>query len=297
MALTPPHIEYHADDYGLFLTQSQRILACHYSGRLNGVSVMPNTSDLAACMELIKPVQNQLSLTIHLNFMEGKSLAGRAQVPLLTDECGNLNRSFGTLLLRSCLPGRATLVQQLKAEIRAQIRSAVAFLQEDRPLRLDGHAHYHMLPVVFDAMMDVIREDGLRVSYIRMPREYIGIYLRHWKQLGDFAPINLAKVLILNALVWRNRRKYGEYLEKLEQKVFMGVFLSGRMYRKNVEPLLPDAVALAEKKAWGLEILAHPGGVYEEKDIARITNESDIHFLTSQLRSKEATLFEIYTTS
>lgn len=293
MATNIPHIEYHADDYGLFLTQSQRILACYDGGRLNGVSVMPNAGDLAACMELLRPKQDKIALTVHLNFMEGKSLSGREKAPLLTDEDGNLNCSFGKLLLRSYLPGREAFRQQLKAEIYAQIRAVAAYQKAGAALRLDGHAHYHMTPVVFDALMDVIREDELSVSYIRMPYEYVGLYLRHVNQLKDFTPINLVKVLILNVLVLRNRRKYRQYLEKLEQKLFLGVFLSGRMYRENVEPLMQDALALAGKKGWNLELLAHPGGVYEEKDIARITNKSDIHFLTCQFRNKEATLFEL----
>lgn len=290
MAMTTPKIEYHADDYGLFLTQSQRILDCHTHGRLNGISIMPNSEDLAACMELLKPVQEKLAITVHLNLMEGKSMAGREQAPGLSDESGNLNGSFGKLLLRSFLPGREKLRRQLQAELRAQIRSVAAFV--DCPLRLDGHAHYHMLPVVFDALMDVVREDALDIAYIRMPREYVSLYWKHRAQIKDFATINLLKVLILNLLVWRNRRKYQDCLSNMEQMVFLGVLLSGRMYRDNVAPLLPDAVALAEKKGCGLELLAHPGGVYEEKDIARITSPDDVHFLTSQMRNQEATLFE-----
>lgn len=277
-------IEYHADDYGLFPAQSRRILACHETGSLNGVSIMPNSEHLGACMEALPA---DVAVTIHLNLIEGKSLSA---APLLTDDRGNLNGSFGELLLRSYLPGRAALCRQLKEELRAQIRAASAYVTQ--PLRLDAHAHYHMLPVVFDALMDVIREDGLRICYIRLPEEQVGLYLRHWKQLHDFSPINLVKVAVLNLLVWRNRRKYGDFLDKLDKKLFLGVFLSGRMYRENVAPLLDDAVALAQRKGWDLELLAHPGGVFEPEDIARLTSQDDVHFLTSELRNREATMFE-----
>lgn len=292
MAMTSPQIEYHADDYGLFLTQSQRILDCHTHGRLNGVSIMPNSDCLAACMELLEPQRNEIAKTVHLNLIEGESLSEPDRVPALTKGKRTLSGSFGALLLRSWLPGRTDLRRQLKTELQAQIRAVSACLGAEEKLRLDSHAHYHMLPVVFDALMDVIREDHLDVSYIRMPYEHVGLYLRHWKELHDFDPINLVKVLILNILVWRNRRKYRDYLDRLEQKLFLGVFLSGRMYRENVEPVLADAVALAEKKGWDLEILAHPGGVYEEADIAVLTNRSDVHFLTSRMREQEATLFQ-----
>lgn len=282
------NIEFHADDYGMFLNQSHRILDCHTHGKLNGISIMPNGEDLAACMALLGPAQKDLAVTVHLSFWEGHSLSRQ---PLVSDEQGNLKGSFGGLLLRSCLPGRRQLRRQLAVEIRSQIGAVTAFLEPGAALRLDGHAHYHMLPVVFDAIMDVIREDGLNVSYIRIPREHMGIYLRHWKTIHDFAPINLVKVAILNLLAWRNERKYRTELEKMEQMDFMGVFLSGRMYRDNVEPLLADAAALAAKRGAGLEVLAHPGGVYEPEDLKKLTHPDDVAFLSSEFRKKEATLF------
>jgi hypothetical protein len=147
--------------------------------------------------------------------------------------------------------------------------------------------------VVFDAMMDVIREENLDVSYIRIPREHLSLYFRNRKCLRDFSPINLVKVGILNILALRNGRKYAERLSEMEQKLFMGVFLSGCMYYENVSPILRDAEALAMQKGWGLEVLAHPGGVYEAEDIRMLTNEDDIRFLTSDHRRKEAGLFQL----
>jgi hypothetical protein len=150
-----------------------------------------------------------------------------------------------------------------------------------------------MIPVVFDAMMDVIREEKLDVSYIRIPREYLSLYFRHRECLRDFSPINLVKVGILNILALRNGWKHRALLSKMEKKLFMGVFLSGCMYYENISPVLPDARALALRKQWGLEILAHPGGVYEAEDIRTLTNQDDIRFLTSEQRRREAGLFRL----
>ncbi len=288
----PVAIEYHADDYGLFPEQSKRILRCHEKGKLNGVSVMPNSDDLEVCMELLRPYQKEIAVTIHLNLIEGRSLCDPQEVPLLTVSSGIFRVSFGQLLLHSFLPDRDPYWEQIKKELRAQIFAVVPFLEEGAPLRIDGHAHYHMLPVVFDALMDVIREEHLQVSYIRIPKEHLSLYLRHWKQMQDFSPINLVKVLILNILAWRNLRKYGDYLNSLEQKLFLGVFLSGRMYRENVAQILPEARRLASKQNRDIEILAHPGGVYEAADTARLTNSDDVSFLTSESRRKEAAMFE-----
>lgn len=283
-------IEYHADDYGLFLAQSGRILECHTRGKLNGISVLPNSEDLAACMALLEPFQKEIAVTIHLNLIEGKCLTGPRKG--MTDPNGTLRGSFGKLLLRSYLPGRKGLKAWLKGELRAQIRAVAAYLPEGQAVRLDGHAHYHMLPVVFDALMEVIREDGLKASYLRIPRERLGVYRNHLHELQDFAPLNLVKVMILNLLAWRSERKYGAYLDTLEKRLFLGVFLSGRMYRENVAVILEDAVALAEKTGQKIEILAHPGGVEEPADIRKLTNAEDIAFLTSDHRRRERNLFE-----
>lgn len=283
-------IEYHADDYGLFPTQSHRILDCHRNGNLNGISVMPNSPHLGECMSDMYQFSEDVAVTVHLNLIEGKSLT---HAPLLTDEQGNLNCSFGALLLRSFLPGRNGCRQQLKQELRAQIQAVCKYFPEDNPIRLDGHAHYHMIPVVFDAMMDVIREDHLKISYIRIPREHWGIYLPCLGKLQEFSPINLVKVLILNLLSRRAERKYASVLQNLEHKIFLGVFLSGRMYYENVIHLLPGAIALAERKGMNLEILGHPGGVFEQEDLAEITSAEDRAFLNNPLRNRERSLFLI----
>lgn len=288
----PVAIEYHADDYGLFPEQSRRILRCHERGTLGGVSVMPNSDCLAVCMELLRPYLGEIAVTIHLNLIEGRSLCGHREVPLLTDPDGVFRVSFGGLLLHSFLPDRDAYRDQIKRELRAQITAAASWLEAGAALRLDGHAHYHMLPVVFDALMEVIREDRLRVSYIRIPRESPSIYLRHWRRLRDFSPINLVKVLILNILAERNLRRYGDYLNTLEQRLFLGVFLSGRMYRENVALILPEALRMAREQNRDIEILAHPGGVYEAEDIAKLTNANDVSFLTSENRRKEAAMYE-----
>lgn len=284
-------IEYHADDYGLFPAQSGRILDCHIRGKLNGVSIMPNSEYLQQCAQQLQPYTGAVAVTVHLNLIEGRSLCPREEVPGLTDKNGILCGSFLNLLLRSFLPGRQEYKRQLKQELSAQIHAVMAQLPDTAPLRLDGHAHYHMIPVVFDALMEVIREEKLPVSYIRIPKEYPSLYLRNWRNLKDISCVNLVKVLVLNLLSRRAERKHGEMLKGLEKRLFLGVFLSGRMHHENVSAVLPDAVALAETLGCDLELLAHPGGVYEEADIAKITCEEDRAFMTSPMRNTERTLF------
>ena len=152
--------EFHADDYGLFPTQSGRILRCMREGALNGTSVMPNSPWLEQCLDMLP--EEGIALAVHLNLMEGRCLAPKEELPLLTDGEGIFRVSFLRLLLCPLTGRRGEYRGQIKKELRAQIRALQpAFERFGQPLRLDGHAHWHMLPVVFDALMELIAEEEL----------------------------------------------------------------------------------------------------------------------------------------
>lgn len=281
------NIEFHADDYGLFPAQSQEIIDCYQNGQLDAVSVIPNSPYLRECMEMLRPYQEKIKMAVHLNFIEGYSICNPSEVPLLTDEKGRFNISFGKFLLAYLLPGRKRYVYQICQEIRAQIYAVMPYLKSGDSLRIDGHAHYHMLPVVFDSLIQVLEEEKLSVAYIRIPSEKLSIYLRAWWALEGIKPVNFIKVMILNLLAVRNKKKHKKYLEHMEDKLFLGVALSGNMSQKNVSAVLPNAVHKAAKKRHGIEVLAHPGGVYVSADISQLTHPGDIKFLTSDLRKME----------
>ena len=284
-------IEYHADDYGLFPAQSQEILDCCINGRLNAVSIMPNSPYLAECMELLWPYQGRLKTVVHLNFFEGHCLCPPEQVPHLADARGIFTCSFGKLLLAGFSFRRKEYGQQLREEIRAQIHEVQQYLTPGTPLRIDGHAHWHMLPVVFDSLIQVLQEEKLAVEYIRFPDEKLSLYLRNRGKLSSFKLINLVKAVVLKVLVVRNRRKYRRDLASMEDRLFLGVALSGNMTLQNVRAILPDAIQEAEEKGRGIELLAHPGGVYLPEDIAQLTYPDDVKFLTSEARRKEKEMF------
>ena len=107
--------EFHADDFGLFTAQSKRILQCQESGALNGISVFPNGDELAECLSFLP--DSHLALTIHLNLMQGHSLADPSLVPLLTDQNGVFSVSFCELLFCSLFGKRDVYKQQLKKEL------------------------------------------------------------------------------------------------------------------------------------------------------------------------------------
>lgn len=282
--------EWHSDDYGLFLAQSQRILNCAENGILNAVSVFPNSPELENCMNILVSAPSHIEITVHLNLIEGKSLTPHSITPLLTDDRGVFSVTFGKLLAASFCAQRQEWKSQIKAELRAQIYAVKTYLSDNR-LKLDSHAHYHMIPVVFDALMEIIAEDNLNVEYIRIPKEHISLYFQYIFRLKGLEPINLVKVIILNVLAARNLRVHSEELKNVKKSLFMGVFLSGNMLPQNIEILYPAACRLANKRKSSLEILAHPGGVYEQSDVQKITFKNDVEFMTSENRKREAEMF------
>lgn len=281
-------LEFHADDYGLFQAQSRRILDCFREGCLNGVSIMPNGSYLAEGMKELRDLGKQTALTVHLNLVEGGCLSPKEKVADLVDEKGNFAVSFGKLLLMSYVPfQRKRYREQIREELKNQIDAVRPYLDPDH-IRLDSHCHYHMLPVVFDSMMDVIREEKLPVTYIRMPRENLSFYWKHRKELEHFRWINVIKALCLNVLYRRNYLHSSRFLKTLDRAQLMGVMLSGIMSYQNVTSILPDVRKKAERLGQNVELIFHPGAVYEKEDWNRLTDPGDRAFLSSEFRKTEA---------
>ncbi len=282
--------EFHADDYGLFLEQSKRILECYEHGVLNGTSIISNGPELNECLRVLP--EKGMQLSVHLNLMQGQCLAPASDVSLLTDARGQFHVSFTKLLFSGFTGKRETYKQQIKAEYRAQIRKLLPlFKQTGQAIRIDGHAHWHVVPVAFDALMEVIMEDNLPVAYIRLPDEPLTLYLRYLFRLMPFPVINIVKVLLLKILVSRDQRKWKECLQQMEQKLFLGVMLSGHFDYRRMKTLVPAAETLAAGKGIGLEILAHPGSVRLEKNLKEVTNQDDYHFFTSPAREEEGKAF------
>lgn len=280
-------IEYHADDYGMSMEQCERILSCHRDGLLNGFSIMPNSDILEEAMKLAAPYENEISYTVHLNLRDGRSNADKEKIPHLVDKNGIYDISFGKLVIGSYLPWlRKTLRKELRIEFKAQIERLAPYFK-DGGLRLDSHGHYHMVPVVFDAIADVIKGNDMDVTFIRIPRENVGLYLRHKKEIKDFKAINFVKVAILNTFARRNLKKYPDIFRKAKPYDFMGVMLSGHMSYENVLPVYEEAVYLAKEAGRDIEILFHPGSVREKEALSKLNPEGR-WFFVDEWREKEA---------
>lgn len=286
------HIYYHADDYGITPCQSERILECSTSGKLNSISVIPNVTNLNECLTLLQRHQNSSHIrrVLHLNLVEGKPISDAHYVNMLVDCNGFFNISFGKLLFWNyCLLGkkRSELKQQLKLEIKNQfnrLNSDVNF----NITAIDAHQHYHMIPIVLDALLEVIKGDS-RITEIRIPVDPISPWLTSpsiWKRTPI---INLVKWGILAFLSISGRRKIKS--QNIVSPVFFGIPFTCSMKKKIVSTLLPKYLTIAQKHNKHLEIMLHPGYLDSRFELLDSRSDKLAHFYMAQARRDEQACF------
>ncbi len=258
-------IDFHADDYAASMENAGRILSLAQAGRIDSFSVITNMSCYEDCMEQLRRnwvhMPRKPRLSVHINLIDGFWLSSGESRQIIRN-------SWVGLLAAGLIPGskREKLRGRLSAEIEAQLR---AFLEQTKdlsteegaplPLRIDGHVHTHMIPIVFSALMDALDRMALRerVQFIRCSAEPLWMFFSTPGVTGTISPVNLTKNLILRALSHSVRGKLRK--AHIDTGYIFGLALTGEMDLKRVRLLLPKMKAYARRKNAYLEILTHPG--------------------------------------
>lgn len=294
----------HADDYALTLNTSKDMLECMQKGRLDSISIVPNMSCFAECMELLYDRIPELPflplLSVHLDFVEGRSLAGREHTPDLTKQGSDLmGLGWGGLFAASYLPyKRKRIKAQLKREIKAQLakgQGAVRRCMEiaaesgipcgQKGLRIDSHQHAHMIPVVWEAVLEVVREEGYALEYIRNSKEPLGIFMTDVSLYKTYRPVNFVKNRLLSLYSHKADRFCKE--SGMERMYLWGLVMSGRMDKGRIDRLYGKMKRKAEKDGRTLEILFHPGITLPEEVTSEIAKEAADDFYLRKDRHVE----------
>ena len=242
-----------ADDYGISKESNSRIEKCIQNGVLNKVSVLPN-GELEDFKQRLSKYDVKLSL--HINLIEGKPLSPTQDINLLVDDKGNFKYSFIGLLLLSLSPKRKQLKNQLYKEIKEQIVFWKKNMGEN-PLWIDSHQHTHMIPLVFKTLMQVIKDEGVDVRYLRIPNEPVAPYLLTPSVYTDCGVVGLIKQWILKFFTLINKKHFKK--SNINTACFMGVMFSGEVTCKKIKKVLPRYLKIAEKQGRDIEIALHPG--------------------------------------
>lgn len=275
-------VDIHADDYALTVNTSKDLLSCMQKGELESISVLSNMSCFRECMDLLYWTIPNLPflprMSVHLNFVEGHSLTGNGAVSLAAKGENSLLRlSWGKLFLLSCLPWKRKGIKgQLKREIKMQIEAAhvaishaiktakehgIPCAQEN--MRIDSHQHTHMVPIVWEALTEVIEEEHYKVEYIRNSKEVLGAFLSKVSLWKTYRPVNFVK----NILLYLCSHKVDRYAKthNLDQMYLWGLVMSGHMDYDRIARLYPEITAKAKKDNRILELVFHPGRMLPEE--------------------------------
>ncbi len=299
----------HADDYALTRNTSEDMLECMRAGRLDSISVVPNMGCFEECMDLFYGEIPKLPflplMSVHLDFVEGRSLAGRDKTPDLTKPDSDLmGLGWGGLFAASYLPHKRKKVKaQLKCEIKAQLSKAQKAIKKcmeiaaksgvpcgQKGLRIDSHQHAHMIPVVWEAVLEVVREEGYSLEYIRNSKEVLGVFLADVSLYRTYRPVNFVKNRLLSLYSHKADRFCKE--NGMEQMYLWGLVMSGRMDRERIEKLYGKMCRKAARDGRTLEILFHPGLTLPKEVTPEIAKEAAEDFYLREDRhvEKEAVL-------
>lgn len=291
--MMPSVFDFHADDFALTAHSDQDIMTLLESGTLDSISIMPNMSGFPCACALLANGNGQFpypKISVHLNFMEGKSLCAHSEVPHLTDEHGFFRISWGWLLLWNYNPFmRKHIRRELAAEIERQAHAVIdSGILREQQLRFDSHQHPHMIPLVFDALCDAIRSlsaQGFDTEFIRNARDPLFPYLRSGIFSRGFSPANFVKCLILNFFAHRVSRKLRKM--RLDDNCICGVFFSGNMDAVRLKKVLPAFARLVRHRTITAEILFHPGTALAQEFDDEFTKAGFNEFHTSPQRQTE----------
>ena len=271
-----------ADDYGISKLCNDRIEECLDNGALNKVSVLPN-GELTDFKKRLSGKADRISL--HINLVEGHSLAAPKDIPLLVTEQGYFRYSFVGLLFHSLFGKRKEMEKQLYKELQSQISFWKQHMGEDHPLYIDSHQHTHMIPLIFKTLMRVIKDEQLKVERIRIPDEPLLPYLLTPSLYTSYSLSGLAKQWLIKLLALANRRELKK--SGLEYPYFMGLLFSGHLTEEKIRKVLPRYIKIAEKRGKNIEIGFHPGYVEAEESLMDGYRKGFEHFYFSPWRKKE----------
>ena len=283
---------------------------------------------IPAYNELVRDagLSDKIRAVIHLNFVEGKpcalsvsqasdarsdshasdarsasdettfadSSANHNPLNLLTDSRGMFNCTYGKILKASFLSTkslRTAYKEQFKIEIAAQLATGSKLLGT-KTLSIDSHQHYHMIPVVYEALMEVVAENDYEIDYLRVPVDPATPIWTTPGLLFKMPPVNFIKWSLLKFLSTRSnsmkKRHFSSISSMHQAPIFFGMPFTCQMQKGLVDDrLFKKYLKIAQKSDLDLELMFHPGTVYSSSDLLDSSQLDLVEFYSSQNRQAE----------
>jgi len=265
----------HADDLGMAKGVDAAIIDLARSGQLRGASLLVDGPSANAAVEAWRDLADPPPLTLHLCLTEGHRLPNSPDLPT----------GFGRLLLASLLPWqRQRIARQLRAVLLQQI-SRYRQLTGLQRIRLDGHQHIHLVPLVLDAVLDLSRSES--ITWVRTTRESLpeGLSLRlWWRSLQTGGLIKWLVLQLLSGLAIPRLRQAG----LATNRRFAGVLFSGSMFgtafRRSWETAYSSITVDRDSQP---VVLIHPALTNAASGMNQKEFQQSVTFFSSTNRQKE----------
>lgn len=239
-----------ADDFGLTEGVNRAIIDGHRNGIITSATLMANGEafDSAVAASSAEPA---LGVGVHLNLTQDRPVLSASEVPSLVRQDGSFFPSPGILARR--IMARKVEPLEVEKELRSQIEKVAA---EGIPItHLDSHKHVHLLPPIFDLVLQLARSYG--IDCVRCPVEPASGALGPLQSGGPGWPRKAKQYLLgraLSTLAVCQVRKVAhagiyraDYFFGLSQTGFLDETILEQMVRA-----VPEGVT---------EIMCHPGYV------------------------------------
>lgn len=254
------------DDFGYSEAVNRAIVQAHRAGVLTSASLMVNESAADQAIALAKANPN-LAVGLHLVLVLGRAALPHSEIPHIA----NSEQRFAESSFRAGINYyfSAAARRELRREMRAQFER---FTATGLPFsHVDGHTHLHMHPTIFNELIELCEEFGVRRVRVVKGEMRLSLKLDHQR-----LPIKLVWGTVFNLLGRWCEKRLKRHGFAPPPKVY-GLLQSGDM---NEEYLIGLLEKMENRKS---EIYAHPLA-FDADDAAQRENPGgirELHALTS----------------
>ena len=262
-----------ADDLGVSKGATIGITRAHREGVVTSASLCVTTPFYGHAVQTCVRECPELGIGLHLSLTVGSPASEPAHVPLLVDGRGRFRWRFGSLFIALAVQRREGLLDQVRHEVDAQF----ARLADDgiRADHVDGERHVHLLPGVFECVVDAARRHGVR--FLRAGHDRGLAFLKASQIPSLAASGGFVKAALLSRLAARARARLGAGMASPDHVL-------SYLYTGHVDIVLPD---LLRREPNGItEVMLHPG-VPHENGALDLGNRGVERYLMSRHRQRE----------
>ena len=252
---------FNADDFGLNATTNKAILLAHTEGVLTSASLMVTGDAAVEAAQIARDIAS-LAVGLHLVLVDGKASLPYTMVPRLANEFGMFESDDFKVGLRYFFSNRARW--EVQQEVEAQFRQFASLGLNWS--HVDGHHHFHMHPVVWDAMITNCEEYDIK--RLRIPHE---------ERLPTMKPQYKTQKMERRIFELLRKRRLRSLANKgfiVPERVY-GHLQSGNMNEEYLLSLLERISGQTN------EIYLHPGTPHAQKMPGRKGLDVELHALLS----------------